>query len=265
MKKVIISGFSGGMGLETAKKFANNGYFVYGLDIKSPDVELKNTKYIKTDITNLGDVQKAYEIISHECDEIDLIVSMAGTYTFNSLIEMNEEEFINIFNVNVFGVYRLNKVFLPLLKNKGKIVIISSELATTDPLPFTGLYGVTKAALEKYAYSLRMELQLLDYQVSIIRPGAVETSFIEKSNNVIEKFSNSTTMYQHIAERYKKVIGGIESKIIKTNKIANLVYRIASKKKPRYVYKINRNPLLLLMNILPKRFQNWVIKKILVG
>ena len=47
MKKVIISGFSGGMGLETAKKFANNGYFVYGLDIKSPDVELENTKFIK--------------------------------------------------------------------------------------------------------------------------------------------------------------------------------------------------------------------------
>ena len=156
-------------------------------------------------------------------------------------------------------------MFVPLLKKKGKVIIVSSELATTDPLPFTGLYGVTKASLEKYAYSLRMELQLLDYQVSVIRPGAVETTFIEKSNQAIERFSNSTTMYQHIAERYKKVIGGIESKTIKTNKIANLVYKIENMKKPKYVYKINRNKLLLLMNILPKRFQNWVIKKILLG
>ena len=265
MKKVIISGFSGGMGLETTKKLTNNGYFVYGLDIKSPDEELENTKFIKTDIRDLESIKNAYQIVSKECDEIELIISMAGAYTFNSLVEMSEEEFINIFNINVFGVYRLNKVFLPLLKKKGKVVIVSSELATTDPLPFTGLYGVTKSTLEKYAYSLRMELQLIDYQVSIIRPGAVETRFIEASNKAIEQFSNNTVMYQHIAERYKKVIGSIESKTIKTNKIANIVCKIANKKKPRYVYKINRNPLILLMNILPKRFQNWVIKKILIG
>ena len=265
MKKVIISGYSGGMGLETTKKLTNNGYFVYGLDIKSPEAELENSKFIKTDVRDLESIKNAFEIISKECNEIELIISMAGTYTFNSLIEMSEEEFINIFNTNVFGVYRLNKVFLPLLKKKGKIVIISSELANTDPLPFTGLYGISKSTLEKYAYSLRMELQLIDYQVSIIRPGAVETKFIEASNKAIEEFSNNTTMYQHIAERYKKVIGGIESKTIKTNKIANLMYKIANKKKPRYVYKINRNPLLLIMNLLPKRFQNWVIKKILIG
>ena len=265
MKKAIISGYSGGMGLETAKKLSENGYFVYGLDIKSPDVELENTKFIKTDVRDLDSVKSAFEIISKECDEIDLIISMAGTYTFNSLIEMNEEEFLKIFDINVFGVYRLNKIFVPLLKKKGKIIIVSSELATVDPLPFTGLYGITKATLEKYAYSLRMELQLLEYQVIVIRPGAVETSFIEMSARSIEEFSNNTVMYHHIAERYKKVVNGIESKTIKTNKIANLVYKISNKKKPKYVYKINRNKLLLLMNLLPKRFQNWVIKKILVG
>ena len=265
MKKVIISGYSGGMGLETAKKLSSNGYFVYGLDIKNPDVELENTKFIKTDIRDLNSIRNAFEIISKECDEIDLIISMAGTYTFNSLIEMSEEEFIKMFDINVFGVYRLNKVFVPLLKKKGKIVIISSELATTDPLPFTGLYGITKSTLEKYAYSLRMELQLLDYQVSVIRPGAVETSFIEMSARSIEEFSNNTSMYNQIAERYKKVVNGVESRTIKTSKIANLIYKIANKKKPRYVYKINRNPLLLFMTILPKRFQNWVIKKILIG
>ena len=265
MKKAIISGYSGGMGLETAKKLSENGYFIYGLDIKSPDIELENTEFIKTDVRDLESVKNSFVIISKECDEIDLIISMAGTYTFNSLIEMSEEEFLKMFDINVFGVYRLNKTFVSLLKKKGKIIIVSSELATVDPLPFTGLYGITKATLEKYAYSLRMELQLLDYQVSVIRPGAVETSFIEMSARSIEEFSNNTVIYQHIAERYKKIVNGIKSKTIKTNKIANLVYKISNKKKPKYVYKINRNKLLLLMNLLPKRFQNWVIKKILVG
>ena len=264
MRNVLITGCSGGMGLATSKQLVKEGFEVFGLDFKNTP-SFEHFHFIKADVTKSEDIEKAYQIIKEQVDGLEAIINFAGITELNSLIEMSEEEFINIFNTNVFGVYRLNKVFLPLLKKKGKIVIISSELATTDPLPFTGLYGISKSTLEKYAYSLRMELQLIDYQVSIIRPGAVETKFIEASNKAIEEFSNNTTMYQHIAERYKKVIGGIESKTIKTNKIANLMYKIANKKKPRYVYKINRNPLLLIMNLLPKRFQNWVIKKILIG
>ena len=49
---------------------------------------------------------------------------------------------------------------MPLLKKGSKIIITTSELAPLDPVPFTGSYAVTKGALDKYAYSLRMELQL---------------------------------------------------------------------------------------------------------
>ena len=209
MKKVIISGCSGGMGLETIKKFASNGYFVYGLDINEPKEEIENTKFIKTDLKDSNSIKNAFDIISKECDEIDAIISLAGIYKFNSLIEMSEEDFIDIFNVNVFGVYRLNKAFVPLLKKKGKVIIVSSELATTDPLPFTGLYGISKSTLEKYAYSLRMEMQLLDYQVSIVRPGAVETSFIEKSNIAIEEFSNNRDIAQEGELPHCLVVPGI--------------------------------------------------------
>ena len=78
-----------------------------------------------------------------------------------ALVEMSEERFSRIFDINLFGLYRLNKEFLPLLKKGSKIVITSSELAPLDPLPFTGIYAITKAAVEKYAYSLRMEMNLL--------------------------------------------------------------------------------------------------------
>ena len=67
-----------------------------------------------------------------------------------------------------------------MLKNGSKILITTSELAPLDPLPFTGIYAVTKGALDKYAYSLRMELQLLGMRVSVLRAGAVDTGIYRK-------------------------------------------------------------------------------------
>ena len=263
MKHVVISGFSGGMGLETAKKFAANGYFVFGLDINKPKEEIENSLFIKTDLRDMGSVNKAFKIISKETDSIDLIINMAGTYVFNSLVEMKEEDFVRIFDINVFSIYRMNKTFLPLLNKGGKIIIVSSELAATDPLPFTGLYGVTKSTIEKYAYALRMELQLLDYQVSVIRPGAVSTSFLNISTTQIEKFHEDTKLYKETLQKYRKIVDSVEGRTIPPSKIADIAYKISKRKKPKYIYKINRNPLLLLLTHLPKRFQNWIIKRIL--
>ena len=265
MKYVVVTGVAGGMGLATLKKLTNNGYFVFGLDIKKPEFEENNNfAFIKTDLTEEKSVLNAFKEVKKQTKELDAIISMAGIYDMNSLIEMNEDEFINIFNINVFGIYRVNKAFVPLLKEQGKVIMVSSELAPLDPLPFTGIYAITKATVEKYAFSLRMELQLLNKQVVVIRPGAVATSMIDISNVKIEKFTEKTENFRWNAERFKKVVDSVEAKRIPAEKIGKLVDKILSKKKPKYVYKINRNPLLLLMHLLPKRMQNWAIKRILL-
>ena len=265
MKYVVVTGVAGGMGFATLQKLTNNGYYVFGLDIKNPEVEDNNNfTFIKTDLTEEKSVQKAYKEVEKQTKELDAIISMAGIYNMDSLIEMNEDEFINIFNINVFGIYRINKAFVPLLKEKGKVIMVSSELAPLDPLPFTGIYGITKSTVEKYAFSLRMELQLLNKQVVVIRPGAVDTSMIDISNDKIKKFAEKTENFKWNAERFRKVVDSVEAKKIPAEKIGKLVNKILNKKKPKYVYNINRNPLLLLMRLLPKRMQNWEIKKILL-
>ena len=265
MKYVVITGSSGGMGLATVKKFASNGYFVFALDIKEPNEQIENVKFIKTNLRDMISVTASFNEVNNITSEIDLIISMAGIYDLNSLIEMSEEDFIRIFDINVFAAYRLNKTFVPLLKENGKVIIVSSELAPLDPLPFTGLYGITKKTIEAYAYSLRMELQLLNKQVVVIRPGAVNTSLLDVSTTRIDKFSKETKYYSYNAEKFKSITDKVESRKIPPEKIADLAYKISNKKKPRYVYKINRNPLLLMMHILPKRTQTWAIKKILMS
>ena len=154
-------------------------------------------------------------------------------------------------------------MFLPLLNKNSRVVITSSELAPLDPLPFTGLYGITKSTIEKYAYSLRMELNLLGIKVSVIRPGAVKTNLLDVSTTSLDKFVNNTKIYKDNSLKFKHIVESVEAKNIEPIKIGKIAYKILKSKKPKYIYNINRNKLLRLLNVLPRRFQVWIIKQIL--
>ena len=181
----------------------------------------------------------------------------------DSLVEMDRESFQKIFEVNLFGAFLVNKAFLPLLKKGSRIVITTSELAPLDPLPFTGVYAVTKAALDKYAYSLRMELQLHGISVSVLRAGAVETGMLGASTDALERFCESTELYTCNADRFRRIVNGVEARSIPAERLAKKVLSILEKRCPAFSYSINRNPLLLLLNALPKRLQLYVIRSIL--
>ena len=262
MKNVLITGCYGGMGLATSKYLINEGYEVYGLDIAKKE-EIEHLHFFEADLTKESSVIEAFNKIKEEGVVFDAIIHQAGIYDLNSLIEMSEKDFTRIFDINVNSIFRVNKTFLPLLKEKGKILITSSELGPLYPLPFTGLYGITKTTIERYAYSLRMELQLLGYQVVVVRPGAVDTGLLNISTVKLDKFEESTTHYSYNVKRFKDIVNKVETKKIPPVKIAKLVNKVLKKKKAKYVYNINRNFGLRMLNLLPKRMQNWIIKLIL--
>jgi len=195
--------------------------------------------------------------------QLDAIVHTAGIYDLDSLLELDETRFRRIFDVNLFGVYRVNRAFAPLLTSGGRIVIVSSELAPLDPLPFTGLYAITKGALEQYAASLRMELQLLGISVSILRPGAVNTGLLGDSTRALDRFCEGTKLYPCNARRFKSIVDRVESRNVPPERIAQTVLKALRAKKPRLVYNVNRNPLLLLLDLLPDRLQLYIIGLIL--
>jgi NAD(P)-dependent dehydrogenase (short-subunit alcohol dehydrogenase family) len=218
---------------------------------------------IETDLTDENSVKSAYETVKNVTDELYAILHFAGIYTLDSLVEIGEESFCRTFDVNVFGVYRVNKTFLPLLKSESRVLITTSELAPLEPLPFTGLYAVTKSTLDKYAYSLRMELQLLGVKVIVLRPGAVQTDMLGVSTTALDRFCENTKLYSCNAKRFKKIVESVEARNVPPEKIAKMALKIINLNRPKYVYKLNRNPLLLLLNVLPRRMQTWIIKQVL--
>ena len=262
MKNILITGACGGMGRAATEKFSKSGWRVFALDQKLCDAG-ENIIPIKADVTDEESIKKAFVTVWQHAEHLDAIVHFAGIYMLDSLAELSDDSFRRILDVNLRGAFLINKTFLPLLGDGGRILITTSELAPLDPLPFTGIYAVTKAALDKYAYSLAMELQLLGISVSVLRAGAVKTDMLGVSTSALDRFCEKTELYSCNAERFKRIVDRVEARHIPPEKIAEKAFGIISKRSPAFAYSINRNPLLLLLNVLPKRLQLWAIKLVL--
>ena len=243
MKSILVTGAYGGMGSAACKLLRDMGYTVFALDKRITEAE-KGVIPIQADITSEDSIKEAFARVAESADSLDAILHFSGMYMLDSLVEMSDEDFRTIFDVNLRGAFLINKTFLPLLGKGSRMLIVTSELAPLDPLPFTGIYAVTKAALDKYAYSLRMELQLLGITVSVLRAGAVKTRMLGVSTDALDRFCEGTKLYSCNAARFKRIVGTVEARNIPPEKIARKAEKIISKKRPRFVYSINHNPLL---------------------
>ena len=262
LKSVLITGASGGMGYAAAQHFAGRGYRVFALDL-NPCQPSENIIPIVADVTDEQSVKAAFDAAREQADHLDAIIHYAGIYMLDSLVEMSFDDFKRIFDINLNGVFLINKAFMPLLVSGSRIIITTSELAPLDPLPFTGVYAVSKGALDKYAYALAMELQLLGISVSVLRAGAVNTGMLGVSTAALDRFCEQTEIYSCNAKRFKRIVDSVEARCVPPEKIARKSARILEHRHPAFAYSVNRNPLLLLLNVLPKRVQLFVIRKIL--
>lgn len=262
MKAILITGAYGGMGRAAVSRFVADGYTVFALDIHTDGAQ-RGIIPIIADLRDEESVIAAVNTVRQHTDRLDAIIHFAGMYNLDSLVEISDDDFRRIFDINLRGAYLVNKHFLPLLERGSRILITTSELAALDPLPFTGIYAVTKAALDKYAYSLAMELQLLGIGVSVLRAGAVDTGMLGVSTAALDRFCSGTELYTCNADRFKGIVDSVEARSVKPEKIADKCAKILGKRHPRFAYAINRNPLLLLLNALPKRLQLFAIRMVL--
>lgn len=262
MQSILITGASGGMGKATVNQLKKQGFRIFALDRKPTEPE-ENVISVTADLTDPESVERAVEAVRAYTDSLHAIIHFAGIYMLDSLAEMPYEEFKKAFEVNVFGAFLINKAFLPLLKRGSRILITTSELAPLAPLPFTGLYAITKSALDGYAYSLAMELQLLGISVSVLRAGAVDTGMLGVSTAALDRFVGETELYSCNAKRFKRIVDGVEAKKIPPEKIARKAENILSKKNPSFIHHVNRNPLLLMLNALPRTLQLSIIRTVL--
>ena len=208
------------------------------------------------DVSSSDSVASVAGQLRKDQQHLDLIVNNAGIDRYFPLSEAPIEYFKAIFEVNVFGSYRVNQAFLPLLKKPGgRIIHISSEAVKIN-LPFM-TYPITKQTLEGYSRTIRQELRFLGIDVTLIRPGAIETPFLENVKNMMNPVPGSllTTHFEKFAAQAHKEIG----KTIEAAKVARYIFRIALAKKTKPVYKINNSIQLTMASILPFRLIEQIV------
>jgi NAD(P)-dependent dehydrogenase (short-subunit alcohol dehydrogenase family) len=183
-KVAVITGGSSGIGFATAKRFVEEGAYVYitgrrqgELDAASARIG-KNLTAVRGDVANLADLEDLYKVIAAEKGVIDIVFANAGFVEHQTIDRLTPEHYEKTFNVNVRGVMFTVRKALPLMKRGGSIILNSSIVADKG-LPAHGAYGATKAALRSLAKTWTVELQDRGIRVNTLSPGATDTPIID--------------------------------------------------------------------------------------
>ncbi len=259
---VFITGAANGLGLATSKYYANNGHNVYAVDINKPNSEGNIFGY-KIDVTNTEEIEQLKQTLQSQNIKFDIIINFAGIHDMGSFLEKDLKRIKQIIDVNLMGTININQIMYELLNEKGRIIIITSEVAPLDPMPFNGIYNVSKTALDCYAQSLRQEMNLNNQKVITIRPGSFNTYLANGSLDSTKKLVEETTLYKKQSKKFYKIVKTFIGKPKDPKILAKLIYKVSLKKNPKYIYHKNRNIGLWLLNLLPKRLQCFVIKLLL--
>lgn len=183
----VVTGSSSGIGYETSLLLAKNGFFTYAtmrsLDKSNKIINLKQNEklpleVLRLDVTDDKSVKEAIKKIVNERGTIDVLVNNAGYALVGPLEELSIQEFKEQFETNVFGVIRVIKEILPIMRKlrHGIIVNISSVAGRTG-FPLTSAYVSSKFALEGLSESIAYEIEQFGIKVILIEPGVIKTNF----------------------------------------------------------------------------------------
>lgn len=261
-KNVLVTGAASGIGKSTVEILLNKGYNVFALDIINME-ECNNLKSFNCDVTDEIQLNYVSEYLKNENIMLDAIINIAGIHKMASLVENKYSDLKKLIEINLLGTMNVNNKFHCHLKNKGRIVIVTSEVASFDPLPFNGLYNISKTALDSYAQALRQELNLLNQKVITIRPGSIKTPLSQGSLKDTENLASNTILYKEQASKFLNLTKKFMGRTIEPIKVGKLIVKTIEKKNVKLIYKINKNFLLTILSIFPKRIQCFIIKQIL--
>jgi len=186
---ILITGASSGFGRGLAEELHRLGYKVYGTS-RNPDKHDVIFNLIKADVQEDNSVKSAVTQVIDKEGKIDVLINNAGVLTIGPLEETSDAEAHSIFETNFFGVLRMTKAVLPLMRERknGRIINISS-LAGQVPTPGMGMYCASKHALEGYSKTLRLEVESLGIDVTLVEPGEYKTAVLSNASYADQKIN----------------------------------------------------------------------------
>lgn len=264
---ILITGASSGIGKACAEHLASRGYRVFGTCRDATDHKPANSKseMLSMDVDDDSSVHAAIENLLERAGRLDGVVNNAGFALMGSVEDTSIEEAKAQMETNFFGVLRVCRAVLPMMRKQGSGYIINiSSLAGVLGLPFSGLYSASKFALEGMTESLRLELRPFGVRVVLIEPGDFNTQLPARRRVANE--SETSAAYQKKFAEFKRAQEKDESKAPSPEPVAYLVERILKTDVPALRYTVGmfeQRIVVPLKRFLPQRLFEWTLCKVL--
>ena len=219
---------------------------------------------VVVDVTDSASVDALRAAVGESVDRLDALVTFAGVVGVGPLVEISDDDFRRVLNVNVLGSYLAVRHLFPLLHAaRGRIVLMSSETGWQTAMPFNGPYAMSKHAVEAFGDSLRRELSVLDMAVVKIQPGAFRTGMVASLMDRFERLADESSHYRRVLLAARKRIPQEERRAGDPDDLAALVERVLTTARPKPAYRINTNPRSAALDALPVRFVDRLLREAL--
>ncbi len=187
MKTVLITGGSKGIGLGMAKvllqnemKVAITGRNEETLTSAKSILEkegYKNILTIKSDVRQMADEVAAVNKVVEHWGQLDVVIANAGVGHFAPIDELSEEQWNQVIDINLTGVFNSTKAAIPALKKSKGYLITVASLAGTNFFARGAAYNASKFGLVGYTQAVMLDLRPYDIKVTTIMPGSVSSHF----------------------------------------------------------------------------------------
>jgi NAD(P)-dependent dehydrogenase (short-subunit alcohol dehydrogenase family) len=278
IKKVaLVTGNSSGIGFETALLLARSGFHTYAtmrnLEKSKNIAEITSTEklpltVVQLDVNDDRSVKDAIDkIVAAENKRIDVLVNNAGYGLFSHIEDVTLDQVKEQFETNLFGVVRVTKEVLPIMRKqrKGTIVNVSSAAGIVG-IPLFSAYVATKFALEGLSESMRYELKQFGINIVIIEPGVIKTKAFENLKTADTK-SRSESTYADLIERVSK---GFEKMMDNSSSppklVAEAILNAITSKEPEIRYVVGddaKSIMKVRKSSSDKEFEKWMCESIL--
>ena len=179
-KIALVTGGNSGIGLATAKRFVNEGAYVFitGRRLEELGTAVKeigkNVTGVRGDVSKLADLDRLFAQIKREKGKLDIVFANAGMAKYARLGAITEELFDSIFNTNVKGLLFTVQKALPLLPD-GASIILNASIVGSKGLAMNSVYSATKAATRSFARTWTTDLKDRRIRVNAVSPGSIDT------------------------------------------------------------------------------------------
>jgi NAD(P)-dependent dehydrogenase (short-subunit alcohol dehydrogenase family) len=274
-KVVLVTGSSSGIGFETALLLSRSGFYTYAsmrnlgksrTITEIADKENLPLQVVQLDVNDDTSVRNAINRIETEKGRIDVLINNAGYGLFSSIEDATLDQIKKQFETNFFGVVRLIRVVLPIMRRqKNGIIVNVGSAAGKVGLPLSSPYVATKFALEGLSESIRYELNGLGISVVIIEPGVIKTNALKNAEtaHIASKFPSP---YADLNERTMKALGALMDYSSPPRLVAEAILDAITSNDPEIRYLVGADAESIMevrKSTSDKEFESWMYESII--